>query len=83
MTASCFPLFLSNQVQLRVKSAATSSGNGSYVFGVTRFHAYLMGRHFTLITDHKPLLGLLNEKKPIPSHISVRIQRRALTLDTL
>ena len=52
----------------------------SCVFGVTKFHAYLMGRHFTLITDHKPLLGLLNENKPIPSHASARIQRWALTL---
>ena len=52
----------------------------SCVFGVTKFHAYLMGRHFTLITDHKPLLGLLNENKPIPSHASARIQRWAFTL---
>ena len=52
----------------------------SCVFGVTRFHAYLMGRHFTLITDHKPLLTLLNESKAIPSHASARIQRWALTL---
>ena len=52
----------------------------SCVFGVARFHAYLMGRHFTLITDHKPLLCLLNEHKPIPSHVSACIQRWALTL---
>ena len=52
----------------------------SCVFGVTRFHAYLMGRHFTLITDHKPLLSLLNEHKPIPSYVSACIQRWALTL---
>ena len=50
------------------------------VFGVTRFHAYLMGRHFELITDHKPLLSLFNEHKPIPSHASAHIQRWALTL---
>ena len=50
------------------------------VFGVTRFHAYLMGRHFELITDHKPLLSLFNEHKAIPSHASARIQRWALTL---
>ena len=43
-------------------------------------HIYLMGRHFTLITDHKPLLTLLNEGKTIPSHASARIQRWALTL---
>ena len=52
----------------------------SCVFGVTRFHAYLMGRHFTLITDHKPLPLLLNESKAIPSHASACIQRWSLTL---
>ena len=34
------------------------------VFGVTRFHPYLFGHHFTLITDHKSLLALFGEKKP-------------------
>ena len=53
----------------------------SCVFGVQRFHAYLIGRHFTLITDHKPLLSLFQEQKSIPSHASARIQRwAALTL---
>ena len=50
------------------------------IFGVIKFHAYLMGRHFELITDHKPLLSLFNEHKAIPSHASARIQRWALTL---
>ena len=55
-------------------------GDLSCVFGITRFHAYLMGRHFTLITDHEPLLSLLNESKAIHSHASACIQRWSLTL---
>ena len=39
-----------------------------------------MGRHFTLITDHQPLLALFKEHKDIPSHASGRIQRWALAL---
>lgn len=50
------------------------------VFGVKRFHAYLYGRHFTLVTDHKPLLSLLGASKAIPPQASARIQRWALTL---
>ena len=52
----------------------------SCVFGVKRFHAYLIGRHFSLVTDHRPLLALFNEQRVIPSHSSARIQRWALTL---
>ena len=52
----------------------------SCVFGVKKFHTYLYGRPFILITDHKPLLGLLKEQQAIPAHASARIQRWALTL---
>jgi len=52
----------------------------SCVFGVKRFHDYLIGRHFSLVTDHRPLLALFNEQRAIPSHSSARIQRWALTL---
>ena len=50
------------------------------VFGVTRFHDYLYGHHFKLITDHKLLLGLFNELRSVPAQSSARIQRWALTL---
>jgi transposase InsO family protein len=35
------------------------------MFGLQRFHQYLYGRRFTIVTDHKPLLGLLGEHKGI------------------
>ena len=50
------------------------------VFGVRKFDAYLFGRHFTLQTDHKPLMTLFNETKGIPVQASARIKRWALSL---
>ena len=52
----------------------------SCIFGINRFHTYLYGHHFTLITDHKPLLSLFKEQKAIPHQASGRIQRWALVL---
>lgn len=50
------------------------------VYGVRKFHCFVYGRHFSLITDHKPLLSLFNGKKPISPQSSARIQRWSLTL---
>ena len=44
------------------------------VFGVQTFRSYLYGHHFTLQTDHKPLLTLFNENKAILPQASGRIQ---------
>jgi len=52
------------------------------VFGVKKFHSYLYGHPFTLITDHKPLQTLFSESRAIPLQASSRIQRWALTLAT-
>ena len=42
------------------------------IFGVKKF---LYGHSFTIKTDHKPLEGLLNEKKGIPALAALQIQR--------
>ncbi len=49
----------------------------SLIFGVKHFHSYLYGRHFTLVTDHKPLTAILGPKKGIPSLAAARLQRWA------
>jgi len=40
----------------------------------------LIGKTFTLYTDHRPLQSLLNESKPIPCMASARMQRWTVTL---
>ncbi|XP_062538134.1 uncharacterized protein K02A2.6-like [Armigeres subalbatus] len=50
------------------------------VFAVTKFHRMLLGRKFTLQTDHQPLLRIFGQKKGKPVHTANRLQRWALTL---
>ena len=50
------------------------------IFGVTRFHSYVYGRTFSLITDHKPLQGLLGSHCKISPQAAGRTQRWALKL---
>ena len=50
------------------------------IFGIKKFHQYLFGRRFTLITDHKPLMTILGPKKTIPQLAAARLQRWALLL---
>ncbi len=52
----------------------------SLIFGVKKFHQYLYGRKFTLITDHKPLTAIFGAKKGIPTLAAARLQRWALLL---
>lgn len=50
------------------------------VFGVKRFHQYLFGRKFTLLTDHRPLTSIFGPHTGIPSLAASRMQRWALLL---
>lgn len=50
------------------------------VFGVMKFHEYLFGRKFTLVTDHKLLLKILGPKTGVPPLAAARMQRWSLIL---
>lgn len=50
------------------------------IFGVKKFHKYLYGRKFTLLTNHKPLLAILGPKSAVPTLAALRMQCWALIL---
>lgn len=50
------------------------------IFGIRKFQHYLLGVHFKIRMDHKPLLGLYGENKPIPIRHQDRIQRWSVWL---
>ena len=52
----------------------------SIIFGLKKFHQYLFGRKFILITDHQPLVKIFGPKTGISSVIAGRLQRWAIYL---
>ncbi|PIO69344.1 hypothetical protein TELCIR_08832 [Teladorsagia circumcincta] len=50
------------------------------VFAVQKFHRFVHGRHFTLRTDHKPLISIFGSRKGVPIYTANRLQRWATTL---
>ena len=51
----------------------------SIAWGVKRFHVYLYGRRFTLVTDRKPLTAIFHPKKGFPNMTVARLQRYAFS----
>eukprot|EP00731_Ephydatia_muelleri_P013854 Em0007g1164a len=50
------------------------------VWAVKKFHQYLYGLNFTLITDHQPLTALFSPDRNISATAASRLQRQALFL---
>ncbi len=50
------------------------------IFGLKKFYQYLFGRHFILVTDHKPLIGMFGPSKATPALAANRLARWALQL---
>ena len=50
------------------------------VFGINKFHQFLYGRRFTLLTNHKPLTTILGSHTGIPPLAAATLQHWTLLL---
>ena len=50
------------------------------VWGIRKFHIYLYGNQFKLVTDHKPLTFIFDPEKKLPEMTANRITRWALLM---
>ena len=52
------------------------------VFGIKKFHQYLYGNTFTLITDHRPLTQIFSQSNSLPVFSALRMQHYAVFLQS-
>ena len=52
----------------------------SIIFGMKRFSSYLSGKHFTVITDHRPLKYIFDTSTVVSDRISAQLQRWAYVI---
>ncbi|XP_059470767.1 uncharacterized protein K02A2.6-like isoform X2 [Neocloeon triangulifer] len=50
----------------------------SIVWAVKKLKKFLWGRQFTIITDHRPLLGIFSPGKPLSDHLPAKLKRLPL-----
>lgn len=73
--------FASRTLSTAERNYATVEKEGlALVYAVRKYHQFLFGNKFTMVTDHKPLLGLFAESCPLPARAAARVLRWALLL---
>jgi len=73
--------YASRSLSAAERNYATVEKEGlALVYAVRKFHQFLFGNKFTMVTDHKPLLGLFAGDSPLPARAASRVLRWALLL---
>ena len=76
------PLQYASQTLTRTQQKYSQIDKEAYsiIFGVRKFHQYLYGRKFILVTDNKPISQIFSESKGLPTMSAMRMQHYAAFL---
>ena len=69
-----------HSLQHREITARKNKEASHIIFALSKFHLFLSGRPFILVTDHKPLLIIFSPTKATPALAANRLAKWALTL---